>query len=84
MSGKKCQSWKFHDTNYEVRHNYCRNYEGKDVAPWCYVAGGKKEYCDIPKCALKSGELAFNFIAKDLSYHIFVFAMKIKLHKTRS
>ncbi|XP_039277670.1 serine protease svh-1-like [Nilaparvata lugens] len=36
------------------KHNRCRNVEGSDSMPWCYVrtaTGIKKEFCHIPSCA---------------------------------
>ena len=53
-TGKACESWINHSPVYKFTHNYCRNFGGENYAPWCFVAGGKKEFCDILKCD-KSG-----------------------------
>ncbi|XP_065069610.1 inactive tyrosine-protein kinase transmembrane receptor ROR1-like isoform X3 [Rhopilema esculentum] len=49
-TGKACEPWINHSPVYKFTHNYCRNFGGENYAPWCFVAGGKKEFCDILKC----------------------------------
>jgi hypothetical protein len=37
-----------------VKHNKCRNPDGTDLLPWCYVQTSngivRSEFCDIPVC----------------------------------
>ncbi|XP_075216413.1 uncharacterized protein LOC142321844 isoform X2 [Lycorma delicatula] len=45
--------------NLLTKHNYCRNVDGTDSKPWCFVrtaTGIKKEYCDIPLCSGNIGK----------------------------
>lgn len=36
------------------KHNKCRNPDGTDLQPWCYVQSStgvvRSEFCDIPTC----------------------------------
>jgi hypothetical protein len=49
-----CQPWNEHEPQHNWAHNYCRNPKGnKKEKPWCYIAKGKWEYCDIPKVSAK-------------------------------
>ena len=49
-TGKPCNPWVDHSPVYKFTHNYCRNFGGENYAPWCFVANGEKEFCNIPKC----------------------------------
>lgn len=37
-----------------IKHNKCRNPDGTDLLPWCYVQTSngivRSEFCDIPVC----------------------------------
>lgn len=60
-SGKNCLSWEkvlnekamidleTGEKSLKDLKNYCRNVNNKRY-PWCYVAEGEWEYCDIPLC----------------------------------
>lgn len=70
-SGRSCLKWaklmkSIADYPELAGQNYCRNPGGTDVQPWCYVEGktGKKEHCNIPKCADKLWlYVIFGFVA---------------------
>nr|XP_018903702.1 PREDICTED: uncharacterized protein LOC109034806 [Bemisia tabaci] len=66
-NGEACLSWNtpsvFSALKYRISekthqtllrdHNFCRNPDGLDSSPWCFVkapTGVRKEFCDIPKC----------------------------------
>ena len=67
ISGRSCQSWDAnspHDTSEALRHlaesgmsghrhNFCRNWDTSQDAPWCYTADPlyKWECCAVPRCA---------------------------------
>jgi len=58
-TGKPCNPWVDHSPVYKFTHNYCRNFGGENYAPWCFVANGEKEFCNIPKCEQTSTEMPF-------------------------
>ena len=45
----------FPDKDVESANNYCRNIDGDELGPWCYVQTEdvhyKKTHCDIPYCS---------------------------------
>ena len=49
-SGLPCLSWADQLADINVTHNYCRNFNGANKTPWCYIARGIPEECDVPKC----------------------------------
>lgn len=58
INGKPCLKWS--KVLREITHielannNYCRNPDGSQTKPWCYVDKQKTvELCDIPKCSDK-------------------------------
>ncbi|CAG0898308.1 unnamed protein product [Darwinula stevensoni] len=68
-AGVPCQRWEkpklrekldccrpgFPDEPIAEDHDYCRNPNG-DAAPWCYNEDGDREFCDVPFCAVRSGQ----------------------------
>ena len=59
-TGRPCKSWIKHSSVYKFTHNYCRNFGGENYSPWCFVANGEKEFCNIPKCEKQTtGKAAF-------------------------
>lgn len=58
MNGKQCLKWS--KVLREITHielannNYCRNPDGSQTKPWCYIDKQKTvDLCDIPKCSDK-------------------------------
>ncbi|XP_025834764.1 inactive tyrosine-protein kinase transmembrane receptor ROR1-like, partial [Agrilus planipennis] len=57
VTGSKCIRWshQFHIPLSEhpelSGHSFCRNPDGKEMEPFCYIDQNKKELCGLPKCA---------------------------------
>ena len=75
-TGKSCKPWIEHSSVYKFTHNYCRNFGGENIAPWCFVDGGKKEFCRIPKCEQPSTGKIFSLrqvLNSDLNIYIYLY-----------
>ena len=47
-STQKNETWA---TSTALTDNFCRNPNGKEYGPWCYINGNNSwEYCEIPRC----------------------------------
>lgn len=55
-TGKVCQNWKSttwarSDFDGTMSNNFCRNPDKSPTGPWCVVRGGKRENCNLARCA---------------------------------
>ena len=76
-SGKSCLPWHklsqvqqlnilhFPDEDLKSARAFCRNPDGLENSPWCYVDDlGAKDWCDIPRCCMSSHFLSLNLLEK--------------------
>ncbi|XP_059483770.1 uncharacterized protein LOC132201555 [Neocloeon triangulifer] len=62
LSGKICENWsrafsenelkdfQFPEGSAKAAKNFCRNPDGDERGPWCFVLAGQREYCNVPFC----------------------------------
>lgn len=57
-NGTRCLKWS-HQFQVQLSnhpeltgHSYCRNPEGIEEAPFCFVEQTRRELCDVPKCGM--------------------------------
>lgn len=55
-TGAECLNWQdttwaSRDFDRTMQNNYCRNPDKDMQGPWCIVKRGRRQYCNIPRCA---------------------------------